>query len=1237
MGKIMTGTSQGMSRRMKAAFVLLLTLATTVICLPQQADAAAVRVNSTTGSTGANAATSIAMTALPAAPVNGNLMIAVISTRGTSINNVGSITQTGVAWSRMASSTGTAGSTTEIWSGPVASGGGTAITINMNSSLFAAAVVMQYSGLVSGSAADKTAQSSGNSTAAVTGTTATTFQANELWIGGIGLTSSAFTLGTPLNTFTAVANAASTNATATSNARVYALERMVTATGAANSGGTVSATGQWSGAIVTFREDITNCSTCHGGLASFPDGTARNTPAGLFTGSHSGHVVTGGYDCAVCHVAPGATDHKHANGTITMASPLSGGSYVKGVSFPAVNPPTAFTTCNTTTCHGAVSPAWANNTTNYTCTKCHGKKVVQALYSTNNDWQAAPGYGGTGTDLGGASAATDAQVGAHDTHLRALNLISAKVTCNQCHIVPATAAAAGHSDSATPAEVVFSGTAVAGSGTAPTYVAGTCNNTYCHYGRSPYAPPATAQGAVGWTNTAYLTGVDTAAADCGKCHASPPLSTGTHSGGLTIASCNGCHDHVNTSGVFTNPSLHIDGIVQASGCDKCHGFPPTSGAHTKHITKIMAIKGLGTIPPGFVNNQVCGACHNDTSTLKHAGSVPNDGTSRNIYLPTATAYQQTYQFGASAPSYDKGGTTTCSNISCHLGSSTAWGTTAVTCNGCHGYPPVTTLADVDNKHAGTVPVNHIGTGAGSNTKALFLSAHGGCQICHGTQDSGSGTHSAHANYDPLTQHATGSLNMNGPAAAPSINSTQYDSVTRGCLNACHGSAAPFRMTASTSLPLTYGSYGPGGDCVSCHATAKGTRSAVSTEFGLAWGHKKAGRTAVTPSDCIVCHLEGDFTTQAVDSAYHLGQPGGNIDLRDPDGAGKTPITNNSGAAFTFTKYAISYAANSRTTTLGNTIPEVITVKFCMRCHDSNGASNPTARTRNATNTATTGTQYMPFEGISLGAAYTTVNGSAAANGLVNVASQFAAANSSRHPVGAPNSRAYPYSTRLAAPYNGLGTARDGNLTTGTAATPRTKANSVIMVCDDCHTTATTITTRMVTSHGNAGSLRGTYMEISPTLCTTCHIGVYADATNGRHNSGSAFAVGTTRAAAAMTRCNYCHFSNNTIPGGGGRPRNAQDIHGFNTMYNTAAGWTVGSGSGMRPVAFMRSYATSGGSWPTTHSPRPFTATLAGPGQFNLAAGQPNCGSGTNFAFNTGGSGLACSSNGHTNYSPGGSY
>jgi predicted CxxxxCH...CXXCH cytochrome family protein len=865
---------------------------------------------------------------------------------------------------------------------------------------------MQYSGLAMGSAADKVAQSSGNSTAAVTGTTATTFQANELWIGGIGLTSSAFTLGTPLNAFTAVANAASTNATATSNARVYALERMVTATGAASSGGTVSATGQWSGAIATFREDTTTCTICHGGTVSFPDGTARNTPAGLFTGSHSGHVVAGAIACATCHIAPGATEHNHANGTISMASPLSGGSYVKGASFPAVNPPTAFTACNTTTCHGTTSPTWGANTTNYDCTKCHGKKVVQALYSTTNNWQSAPGYGGTGTDLGGASAATDAQVGAHDTHLRALNAISARITCVQCHTVPASASAAGHSDTAGPAEVVFSGIAVAGTGTAPSYVSatGTCSNTYCHYGRTTYATPPTANGDVVWTNTAYLTGVDTAAADCGKCHASPPLTTGTHSKSpaITIADCNGCHSHVNTNGTFNNAALHINGTVEASG-----------------------------------------------------------------------------------------------------------------------------------------------------------------------------------------------------------------------------------------------------GCITCHDKVQGTRSIITTEFGLAWGHKKAGRTAVTDSDCIVCHLEGDFTTQKAVDAPTGKHKDGNVDLRDPDGTGATAITDNNNNAFTFTKYAVSYAAGSRTTTLGNTVAEVITVKFCMKCHDANGATNTTARTRNATNTATTGTQYMPFEGVNLGANYTTTNGAAAAGGVVDVSTQFASTNSSRHPVGAPNSRAYPYSNRLAAPYNNIGTTRDSNTQTINTASPRVKANSVVLVCDDCHTTGTTLTTRTITAHGSATGLRGTFFVSGPTLCLACHIagtnGAYNNTATtspgGSHGTGSGFGPGTTRPAAALNYCNYCHFSNPNTYSAANRPRYGQDVHGFNVIYGTAAGWTQGTANGMRPIAFMRNSFISGatlqGSWASGFSPRPYTATTTGPGQFNLAAGNSQCGG--SFAFAGGNSGISCSSNGHTTYTPGGSY
>jgi hypothetical protein len=281
MGKLLREKGQSMSWRMKAGFVLFLTLVTTVFCAPQQADAAAVRVGAAATGSNASATTSFAVT-FGAVPTNGNTMIAVISTRSTTANAVGSITQTGVSWSRVASSTGTSGTTTEIWVGTVGAGATTGITVGLTSAVHAAGVVLQYSGLVPGSAADKTAQSSGNSTAAVTGTTATTFQADELWIGGIGLASSAPTLGTILNSFTSVSNVSSTNATAGNNAKIYALERIATATGAASSGGTVSATGFWSGAIVTFRASLETCTTCHGGVGAFTDGTARNTPAGTF-------------------------------------------------------------------------------------------------------------------------------------------------------------------------------------------------------------------------------------------------------------------------------------------------------------------------------------------------------------------------------------------------------------------------------------------------------------------------------------------------------------------------------------------------------------------------------------------------------------------------------------------------------------------------------------------------------------------------------------------------------------------------------------------------------------------------------------------------------------------------------------------------------------------------------------------------------------------------------------------
>ena len=227
------------------------TLASKNVGSPAVSARTVTRVNSATNAVGSTAASSFTVTVT--APTSGNTLVAVISTRSATANAVSSISQSGATWSRVASTTGTAGTTTEIWYAPNVSSAGPTVTINLASSLFAAAVVAEYSGVLSASPVDVTTNSTGNSASAVTSTTAATAQGNELWIGGIGLVNSGYTLTNPLNSFSSVGPATSGSGTAASNARVYALEKIVTATGTANSGGTVSTSSQWSGAIATFK------------------------------------------------------------------------------------------------------------------------------------------------------------------------------------------------------------------------------------------------------------------------------------------------------------------------------------------------------------------------------------------------------------------------------------------------------------------------------------------------------------------------------------------------------------------------------------------------------------------------------------------------------------------------------------------------------------------------------------------------------------------------------------------------------------------------------------------------------------------------------------------------------------------------------------------------------------------------------------------------------------------------
>lgn len=220
---------------------------------------AQTRIQSGTGNTGANTATTFTVN-LGTAPQNGNTLIAVISGRTTATDNVSGIsTASGTSWTRAVSRTNSNGVSIEIWYTTSISNATSTITINTTNAARTAAIVMEYTGLLYASPLDQTGTASGRSTTVSTGTTATTTVANELWIGAFGLSSSAYTLSSIQNSFTAIGNAVTTNATTGNNANVYALERKVASTGQAFTEATTTRS-QWAGAIATFKRLVTGFS-----------------------------------------------------------------------------------------------------------------------------------------------------------------------------------------------------------------------------------------------------------------------------------------------------------------------------------------------------------------------------------------------------------------------------------------------------------------------------------------------------------------------------------------------------------------------------------------------------------------------------------------------------------------------------------------------------------------------------------------------------------------------------------------------------------------------------------------------------------------------------------------------------------------------------------------------------------------------------------------------------------------
>jgi predicted CxxxxCH...CXXCH cytochrome family protein len=437
----------------------------------------------------------------------------------------------------------------------------------------------------------------------------------------------------------------------------------------------------------------------------------------MTTGSHTQHLALD-TNCGNCHTGASAVAYSnaaHVNQLIDVA-----GSYTLGGA-----PGNGYGTCSTATCHGANSPVWGANTTNHTCTKCHGKPTTVANYSTARAWQAAPGYGTTGTDVAGQTGAftngvsNDAQVGAHDAHLRTINGYSDRqVLCTDCHGIPASGThangATDYSWSNLSKNIGTTGSVSSRGALVPTYIAGTCSTNYCHGGKLAGGADTTP----GWTQTAYLTAYAKNATNCGRCHGAPPTaapSTFAHAGIAITDDCAGCHNH-NGSG-----PTHIDGTLYGAGnCDSCHDYDTVGatyaagrwtggtwgknyldgtvhegwGAHAKHINYIKTRLSIATaLDPanqtyglaGTNPEKVCGTCHsNDTGNHSMGGGTVRsinfgDGTFKMGGAAAGTSLLFGTTFPAQNPLYNgvsgiASATTakTCSNLSCHYFITPSW-------------------------------------------------------------------------------------------------------------------------------------------------------------------------------------------------------------------------------------------------------------------------------------------------------------------------------------------------------------------------------------------------------------------------------------------------------------------------------------------------------------------------------------------------------------------------------------
>jgi len=552
-------------------------------------------------------------------------------------------------------------------------------------------------------------------------------------------------------------------------------------------------------------------------------GDCHNT-ATIASGSHTKHLAAASVNgCSDCHT--GANDAgtvysaaTHVDQNIDVAA---------GVTYNAAGTPgNGYGTCSAASCHNdgvstlVETPVWG---TAGDCATCH---------------------------------ASDMTTASHGKHL-ATTLYNV-ATCGDCHTgaVKDTTAPAGHLDG--DLDVSNGYPANVAKGGAPY---DSCSTAYCHSPGQNSTGGALAGGdyaSVTWGG----------AVNCGDCHATAAIASGSHAQHLAATGVNGCadcHDTVNNAGDTYNSTNHVDQVINVTAgvtynaagapgngygnctsaschddgtgspgptpdwgtpgnCATCHLSDMVSGSHEIHLaTTAYNTATCGDCHDGAVKDTTAPAEHLDGNVDVYDVTADVGGGISDLGYPSANPKGNGYQSCTTTYCHSSGQSTTDGNSAVPTYNAVTWGS-SVSCGECHA---TASLA------------------SGSHAKHLASASVNGCSDCH------TGANAAGTVYNSVI-HVDSNIDV---AAGVTYNAAGAPGNGYGTCSAasCHNDG----VSTLVETPV----WGVAGDCATCHASDMTTGShekhlATTLYNAASCGDCHSG--AVKDTTAPVGHLDGDL-------------------------------------------------------------------------------------------------------------------------------------------------------------------------------------------------------------------------------------------------------------------------------------------------------------------------------------------------------------------------------------------